>query len=525
MLKNKRNVLFLIALFVIILGLSSNKAYATNNEKEYKVLDTITAKLDSDKVLTISGTGEMPAYYSSQVPWKDDGIKKVVVESGITKIGSQAFIKCDTLTSIELSNTIKSIDDGAFAYCKGLTNVSLPSSVETIGEGAFAYCNNLSSIYLNEGLKDIDLYAFQETKLKNVEIPSTLTHIAIDVFLNVTTIEEFKVRGGNNETFYTDNGVLYNHYINQNTGEYTTNKELTCYPVASKMTSYEILSDTTDINQGAFKNALNLKQVTIAKSVERIQADAFENTGLTSITIPNITLTVLGPDAFSNNKYLKTVDFNANLDLFLFPSNPHMLKGVFQNCTALEKVTFDSNIEEFDSSCFRGCTSLKDITFPSNLKVIGMYCFEDDTSLVDINIPDTVETIAYKAFSGCTNLNQVKFPSSLVEVHKDAFLNCPKVTTKYPNEFELKEDNFYRKTMYVTVSGTYDYDQAYKVFEIVNKEREAEGLPALKFDVDIANAAMVRSAELSIYYDHTRPDGSSCFTILKNIRENDLVRR
>lgn len=514
----KKSIFFMIFLFIIILCLSGNKSYAATVKKTYDVSNTITGSLDSDGVLTISGTGEMPAYNSSQVPWKDDNVNKVVVNPGITKIGAQDFAQCTTVTQIELGNTITSIDKGAFAYCTGLTSVTLPSSVESLGEGVFTGCTNLSSIYLNEGLKDIGLYAFQQTKLKNVEIPSTLTHMSLDVFFNVTTIENFSVRYGNNETFYTDKGVLYNHYINQNTGEYTDDKQLVCYPVANTMTSYEILDGTTHINQSAFKNALNLKQVTFPKTIKGIGADSFNNTGLTSLTIPDVTLTAFGPSAFENNKDLKTVNFNADLNLFIFTSNHQYLPGCFKNCKALEQITFNSNIEEFGTSCFEGCISLKQITLPSTLKKIDMSCFQGCISLTDINLPECLESIGYIAFANCINLNQVNFPSSIVEVHKDAFLNCTKITTKYPDGFELKEDNFYRKTMFVTISGTYDYDQAYKVFELVNEERKAKGLSELKFDVDIANAAMDRAAELSLYYSHTRPNLSEFSTVLDGIR-------
>lgn len=53
-----------------------------------------------------------------------------------------------------------------------------------------------------------------------------------------------------------------------------------------------------------------------------------------------------------------------------------------------------------------------------------------------------------------------------------------------------------------------------EVLRLVNIEREKNGLSPLEFDETLQQAAQVRAEELTVYYDHTRPDGSSCFTVL-----------
>lgn len=54
------------------------------------------------------------------------------------------------------------------------------------------------------------------------------------------------------------------------------------------------------------------------------------------------------------------------------------------------------------------------------------------------------------------------------------------------------------------------------VVALVNKERKAEGLSALKADDELNAIAAVRAKELAEKFDHTRPDGRSCFTALKD---------
>lgn len=55
---------------------------------------------------------------------------------------------------------------------------------------------------------------------------------------------------------------------------------------------------------------------------------------------------------------------------------------------------------------------------------------------------------------------------------------------------------------------------AAEVVELVNKERAAYGLAPLTVAADLSKAAQKRSEEIVASFDHTRPDGSSCFTVL-----------
>ena len=60
--------------------------------------DNLTWTLDDEGTLTISGTGEMydfTAYYigsSSNAPWHDRLVKKVVISDGVASIGINAFV-------------------------------------------------------------------------------------------------------------------------------------------------------------------------------------------------------------------------------------------------------------------------------------------------------------------------------------------------------------------------------------------------------------------------------------------------
>ena len=66
------------------------------------------------------------------------------------------------------------------------------------------------------------------------------------------------------------------------------------------------------------------------------------------------------------------------------------------------------------------------------------------------------------------------------------------------------------------ISGTFDYDEATDVLSQLNTLRAGLSLPALVMDEALLEAAMQRAAETAIYWDHFRPDGSTCFTAFPN---------
>ena len=90
--------------------------------------DGLTWTLYEDGTLNISGTGEMRGYnaYSIKSPACDNSnIKNVVIEDGITSIGSSAFYSCYSLTDITIPNGVTSIGSSVFDDCFFLKTISL----------------------------------------------------------------------------------------------------------------------------------------------------------------------------------------------------------------------------------------------------------------------------------------------------------------------------------------------------------------------------------------------------------------
>lgn len=73
---------------------------------------------------------------------------------------------------------------------------------------------------------------------------------------------------------------------------------------------------------------------------------------------------------------------------------------------------------------------------------------------------------------------------------------CGKIEKKTVNKLETSEN---------------DYMQ--EVLRLVNIEREKNGVTPLKYCYAAQEAADIRAKEISVSFSHTRPDGSSCFSV------------
>lgn len=144
----------LIAIVVILsvvmsIGLFGVTASAEEITASGTCGDNLTWRLDSEGVLTISGSGEMktsPLFI--QQPWYDyrSSVKKIVIDEGVTSIGTHAFYGCTGLESITIPNGIASIGNNAFHNCIELKNITIPDSVTEIEYSAFSSCSKLESI-------------------------------------------------------------------------------------------------------------------------------------------------------------------------------------------------------------------------------------------------------------------------------------------------------------------------------------------------------------------------------------------
>ena len=123
----------------------------------------LTWTLDSEGVLTISGSGGMHDYKSpSSPPWyrSRSMVKSAVIADGVTSIGEWAFFVCRSLTSVTIPDSVTRIGKGAFSECTSLTSVTIPDGVTSIGKETFCNCGSLTSVTIPNSVTSIGWYAF-----------------------------------------------------------------------------------------------------------------------------------------------------------------------------------------------------------------------------------------------------------------------------------------------------------------------------------------------------------------------------
>ena len=158
----------------------------------------LTWTLDSEGVLTISGSGGMHGYGSSDAPWygSRSRVKSAVIAEGVTSIGESAFENCGSLTSVTIPNSVTSIGRYAFYYCASLTSVTIPDSVTSIGWLAFNGCTSLTSVTIPDGVTIINDAVFNGcTSLTSVTIPDSVTSIGGSAFYNCTSLTDVYYAG------------------------------------------------------------------------------------------------------------------------------------------------------------------------------------------------------------------------------------------------------------------------------------------------------------------------------------------
>ena len=135
--------------------------------------------------------------------------------------------------------------------------------------------------------------------------------------------------------------------------------------------------------------------------VETIGNTAFQNSAVTSVTIPD--------------------------------SVTAIYSGAFANCSQLTNISIPNSVTFIGFSTFEHCTSLKSITLPSSLSSISEALFFGCSQLTTIHIPDSVSSIQSYAFYHCGNLETIRIPVSVTSIGNNAFADCPSLmTVTYP---------------------------------------------------------------------------------------------
>ena len=260
--------------------------------------ENITWSYDAG-TLRFSGKGNMNNISNGsrgeRAPWYHsdyrDSITNIVIEEGITSVGSWAFISLVNVTTVTIPSTVTVIQPHAFQNCQGIK------------------CMNL---------------------------PNGLTAIGVDAFLFMDSCEEFKIddkSDGTHPAFYTEDGVLFN------------NKTLITYPQGNKRTSYRVPYGTEELGALSFANTPNLQTVYIPETMIKKHGRMFYNDSSRSVHMSNplyIYFLTAG----------KTVDMNGSVFQDL-PSGSKIYVKNQESCNQLNSGSAFANKEDVKAEVYQ----------------------------------------------------------------------------------------------------------------------------------------------------------------------------
>ena len=250
--------------------------------------------------------------------------------------------------------------------CSGLTGLTLPSGVTEIGNSAFSGCRGLTSLTLPSGVTRIGSSAFKNCGLKEVGI-----------YIN-GDLETYLAKGHPN--IDVECGIKY----------YLNDKEI--------------------------------KNVMIPSSVTSLGCYAFQNSYLTSISLPS-SLAFVGDGAFKNCSSLASITFSSGL--------VSIGSSVFSGCSGLTSLILPFGLNSIGSYAFAECRNLTRITLPASLSSIADYAFENCSNIASLTIPLGVAKIGDYAFSDCSRLTSLTIPSSVKSLGDYAFQKCSSLQSIY----------------------------------------------------------------------------------------------
>ncbi len=316
--------------------------------------------------LTISGKGAMPDFASTgEQPWngKSSQIRKIILENGVTNIGSCAFWNCGVL-SAEIPSSVTAIGNSAFRG-SSIISVTIPSNVKTLGDSVFQDCQNLSSVTISEGLETISQNAFRAcSSLSSIVLPASIGEVGAGAFFQCQKLIRVVFTPGSKQVKLGDNIFTQCYYLS----------------------SVTLPKSINQISEGMFQNCLMLATLEIPQGAESIGSSAFSScSSLTSIIIPN-SVTTIGIAAFSASA-LRDIYFTGT------QAQWNSVRKLGDTIAAVSKMTIHYNYVPEKTDISKATVTLEktSYTYDGNAKTPAVTVNLDGKTL----IPNTDYSVSY----------------------------------------------------------------------------------------------------------------------------------
>ena len=388
----------------------------------------VTWRLAPDGTLTVSGTGSITAGYSWWFPWNSfkEEILKIVIEDGITSVGTNAFPDCPNLKTVEIAG-----------------------SVTSLGIQVFANCHKLEEVHLSEGLKNIGCNALAGTAIRTIELPESLETLGCCAFGWCPNLESIRIPSN---VWGLDRGVFEQcdslkevwlprslRYIDVTLPGYERYSNCTCFPDSVQTFHYEGTSDDWRKIQIGGGNS-NLKEATIygADGPFTIRSGdcGEEGDNVQWVLSEDGTLTITGSGKIRGFSNSDNHGYNGYTTDDSSPWPENLVKRVvigegiteigdnaFISSCNLEEIDLPTSLTRIGVLALAICPNLYAVSIPANVTDIGQLAFRDDTSLSYLILPD-IDTIRMGMFIDCSALEGITIPSSVTSIENQAFDCC-----------------------------------------------------------------------------------------------------
>ena len=312
--------------------------YQISNEGTIKILGVNNIEV-TDIVIPTTIDGYQVTELADYLFYNNNYILTVTLPDAITRIEDYTFSNCQNLKSVT-GNGIEYLGNNAFENCYKLSNCDWINNLKVIMRQALYNCYNISSDIKFSQLERIGYYGLYNCDQLN------------SVFINKNAIlDNYAIYECSNITIYCEEDeqpLLWDSNWNPN------NK-----PV------YWGCADIfeNDNYKGMIKND-NTLHISSSQNIndEILIIDEIDGYNVSSI----------GPNAFYNNDYIKT--------LFIKDSVKIIDDYAFQDCSNLRYVYLGSNVEFIGYGAFQSCNIYK-INLPTSIKTIEYYAFSSSYSL------------------------------------------------------------------------------------------------------------------------------------------------
>ncbi|MDE5765419.1 MAG: leucine-rich repeat domain-containing protein [Ruminococcus sp.] len=377
------------------------------------------------------------------------------IPDGVTTIGNSAFRECNELTAINISDSVITIDNSAFRGCHNLTSVNIPVNIKNIGIYVF-YDTDLKEINVSA---DNNYYC----SVDNILYTKDMSEI---VFVCPSALSgEFTIPDG--VTTIGDGAFELTSLISVDIPDSVTTMGAFAFDWCQSLTSVNISNNITTIGENSFTSCSSLISVDIPASVTSIGGNAFYAcSSLTDVIIRNPecnfydsnngldifpeTTTIHGyndstAQAYAEQHNLKFVSLGDTPVTTTTSTTTATTNTTVSTTSAMTYTTTTTTtessisvtIDDFKFEVYSDHAVLTrysgeeaDVVIPDTVSevpvtIIGYQAFDYRQSLKSVVIPDSVKTIGDSAFYECSSLKSVKIADSVITLGGNIFENCP----------------------------------------------------------------------------------------------------